>query len=117
MRHRKKINLLGRPADQRKALLRSLTTELLRHKQITTTETKAKALRETVEHMITLAKRGDLHARRQAEAYILDKDVTKTLFAEIGPAFANRNGGYVRVIKTLPRRGDAAPMAIAELAL
>lgn len=117
MRHRKRINLLGRPADQRRALLRSLTTELLRHKKITTTEPKAKALRDSVEHMITLAKRGDLHARRQAAAFILDQDVVKALFAEIGPAMADRNGGYVRVTKTLPRRGDAAPMAVAELVL
>jgi large subunit ribosomal protein L17 len=117
MRHRKNINLLSRPADQRRALLRSLTTELLRYKKITTTETKAKALRESVEHMITLAKRGDLHARRQAESFIMDKDVTKALFNEMAPLFADRNGGYVRVTKTMPRRGDNAPMAIAELML
>jgi large subunit ribosomal protein L17 len=117
MRHRKRINLLSRPADQRRALLRSLTTELLRHKKITTTETKAKALRESVEHMITLAKRGDLHARRQAASFILDNDIVKELFADIAPKFTERNGGYVRVTKTLPRRGDGAPMAVAELML
>lgn len=115
MRHQKRIALLGRPADQRRALLRSLTTELLRHRQITTTETKAKALRSEVEKMITLAKRGDLHARRQVAAYVLDPEVVKRLFDEIAPAYKERQGGYVRLLKAEPRRGDAAAMAIVQL--
>ena len=112
MRHQKKRHLLGRPADQRKAVLRALTTALLRHDRIETTEAKAKALVSVVEEMITLAKRGDLHARRQAAAYVYEKDVVKRLFDEVGPRFKDHNGGYSRIVKTPPRRGDAAPMAI-----
>jgi len=112
MRHQEKRHLLSRPADQRKAVLRSLTTALLRHDSIHTTEAKAKALAPVVEQMITLAKRGDLHARRQAAGYVYDKDVVKRLFDEIAPRFKERNGGYSRIVKTVPRRGDAAPMAI-----
>lgn len=116
MRHLKKRNRLAKPADQRKALLRSLTTEALRHGRIETTEARAKAVRSHVDQMITLAKRGDLHARRQAEAYLYDTDVCKRLFEEIGPEYKERNGGYTRVLKTAPRRGDGAPMAIVLLA-
>ncbi len=115
MRHQNKRHLLGRPSDQRKAVLRSLTTSLLRHDRIETTEAKAKAVQGEVERMITLAKRGDLHARRQAAGYVLEKDVLKRLFDEVGPRFQTVNGGYSRVIKTAPRRGDAAPMAIISL--
>jgi large subunit ribosomal protein L17 len=112
MRHQRKRHLLGRPADQRKAVLRSLTTALLRHDRIETTEAKAKALQSVVEDMITLAKRGDLHARRQVAGYVYEKEVVKRLFDEVAPRFKERNGGYTRIVKTPPRRGDAAPMAI-----
>ncbi|MNK55887.1 50S ribosomal protein L17 [compost metagenome] len=115
MRHRKAKNRLSKPADQRRALLRSLTTELFRHGQITTTEARAKALRVSADSMVTLAKRGDLHARRQAESFILDGDVTKRLFTELAPQFKERNGGYTQIIKTAPRGGDNAPMAIVRL--
>ena len=111
MRHQKKRHLLGRPADQRKAVLRSLTTALLKNDRIATTEAKAKALRPVVEELITLAKRGDLHARRQ----VYEKDVVKRLFDEVAPRFANSNGGYSRIVKTAPRMGDGAPMAIITL--
>ena len=112
MRHQKKRHLLGRPADQRKAVLRSLTTSLLRHDKIETTEAKAKAVPSAVEEMITLAKRGDLHARRQVAGYVFEREVVKRLFDEVAPRFKNRNGGYSRIVKTVLRRGDAAPMAI-----
>jgi large subunit ribosomal protein L17 len=115
MRHQKKRNLLAKPSDQRKALLRSLTTELFRHGQITVTEARAKAMRSHCDQMITLAKRGDLHARRQAEAWLFDTDVCKQLFGEIAERYRDRNGGYTRVLKTVPRRGDSAPMAIVML--
>ncbi len=115
MRHQKKRHRLALPADQRKALLRSLTTEVIRHGQIITTEARAKAVREHTDHMITLAKRGDLHARRQAEAWLFDTDVCKRLFEELGPNYKERNGGYTRVLKTVPRRGDGAPMAVVQL--
>lgn len=115
MRHRKAKNLLSKPADQRRALLRSLTTELLRHGRITTTEARAKALRVTADQMVSLAKRGDLHARRQAEAFILDGEVTKRLFTEIAPQYKERSGGYTQIYKTEARRGDNAPQAIVML--
>lgn len=148
MRHRKKIDLLSKPADQRKALLRSLTTEVIKHGQILTTEARAKAVRKEVEHMVTLAKRGDLHARRQAAAYlygkrrgkvvvfsendkidpekygeierkdkkvrVYEKTAVQHLFDDIATKYKDRHGGYVRVIKAPPRRGDAAPMAIVQ---
>lgn len=106
---------LGRPADQRRAMLRSLVTSLLQHERITTTETRAKEARVHAEHMITLAKRGDLHARRQAAAFLLDETILKKLFDTIGPRYADRQGGYTRIVRTGPRQGDAAPMAILEL--
>ena len=120
---------LGRKSDQRKAMLRDLTTDLIINEYIVTTEARAKEVRKTVEKMITLGKRGDLHARRQAAAYvrneIAEKDFneeTETfptalqkLFSELAPRYAERNGGYTRILKTEPRRGDAAPMAIIEL--
>jgi large subunit ribosomal protein L17 len=115
MRHQKKRHLLGRPADQRKALLRSLTTALLKHDKIQTTEAKAKAVREVVEEMITLAKRGDLHARRQVAGYVYEKDVVKRLFDEVAPRFKDHNGGYSRIVKTTPRLGDGSQMAIISL--
>ena len=122
---------LGRTSSQRKAVLRDLTTDLIINEAIVTTEARAKEIRKTVEKMITLGKRGDLHARRQAAAFVrneiasesydeaTDKYTSTTalqkLFSEIAPRYAERNGGYTRILKTEPRRGDAAPMAIIEL--
>lgn len=106
---------LGRRTDHRRSLLRNQVTSLLRHERMTTTETKAKEIRGRAEHMITLAKRGDLHARRQAASYLLNEDVLKKLFDQIGPRYAERPGGYTRVVKAGRRRGDAAPLAIIEL--
>lgn len=106
---------LGRATAHRKLMLRNLTTSLLASGRIETTETRAKETRKQAEKMITLAKRGDLHARRQALAYLTDETVVKALFEEIAPKYADRNGGYTRMYKLGPRRGDAAPMAIIEL--
>jgi len=96
-------------------MLANLATSLFEHDRITTTEAKAKRLRPLAERLITFAKRGDLHARRQVMTVIRDKDVVHKLFAEIGPKFATRPGGYTRIIKTNPRKGDNAPMAVIEL--
>lgn len=115
MRHRCRVPLLGKPADQRKALLRALTTELIRHGQITTTKTRAKAVRACVDKMITLAKDGSLASRRSALGYVYDKKLVHALFAEAAERYGNRNGGYTRVVRTLRRRGDNAEMAIIEL--
>jgi large subunit ribosomal protein L17 len=115
MRHRCRVPMLGRPADQRKALLRSLTTELIRHGRITTTMVKAKAMRPEVEKMITLAKSGTLSARRQAMGYIYDKDLVHALFESAAERYGDRNGGYTRIVRTVPRRGDNSEMAIIEL--
>lgn len=115
MRHRKKVPQLGRPADQRKALLRSLATELLRHGQIKTTKAKAKAVRSEAERMITLAKDGSLAARRRAMGYLYDKDLVHSLFANANDRYGNRKGGYTRIVRTIRRRGDNAEMAIIEL--
>lgn len=115
MRHRCKVPQLGLPADQRKALLRSLATQLIRHGQITTTLAKAKAVRAEVDHIITLAKDGSLSARRQAMGYIYDKQLVHALFEGAQARYGNRNGGYTRIVRTLRRRGDNAPMAIIEL--
>lgn len=114
---------LGRDAAHRKALLRNQATSLIQHEKIETTEMKAKELRTIVDGLITLAKRGDLHARRQAASYVRDVVVNKEtgqtalqkLFDELGPKYADRNGGYTRVIKTGNRRGDNATTAIIEL--
>ena len=114
---------LGRTSAQRKAMLRDLTTDLIINERIETTETRAKELRGTVEKMITLGKRGDLHARRQAAAYVRNEVANaekvkmqfKNLFADIAPRYAERQGGYTRIMKLGPRRGDGAPMVIIEL--
>ena len=106
---------LGRPTDQRRAMLRNLTTSLLKHGKIETTVTRAKETRCLAEKMITLGKRGDLHARRQALAFVTEEDVVKELFDNIAPQYAERNGGYTRMIKMGPRRGDASEMVILEL--
>ena len=104
----------GGPAHER-LMLANLATSLFEHDRITTTEAKAKRLRPLAERLITFAKRGDLHARRQVMTVIRDKDVVHKLFAEIGPKFATRPGGYTRIIKINPRKGDNAPMAVIEL--
>ncbi len=106
---------LGRPSDQRRAMLRNLVTSFLEHDKIMTTDTRAKETRSIAEKMITLGKRGDLHARRQAMAYITKEDVVKKLFDEIAPKYKERNGGYTRIIKVGPRRGDAAEVVVLEL--
>jgi large subunit ribosomal protein L17 len=104
----------GSPSHER-LMLANLATALFEHDRITTTEAKAKRLRPLAERLITFAKRGDLHARRQVMTVIRDKDVVHKLFAEIGPKFAERPGGYTRIIKVNPRKGDNAPMAVIEL--
>ena len=95
--------------------MRSIVTSLFQHERIETTEAKAKELRKVAEKMLTLAKRGDLHARRQVLAYMMDEGVVKKLFDEIAPKYKDRQGGYTRIIKTGVRQGDAAPMVIIEL--
>src|SRR5689334_11598953 len=106
---------LGGSPSHEKLMLANLATSLFEHGRITTTETKAKRLRPLAEKLVTFAKRGDLHARRQVMATIRDKDVVHTLFAEIGPRYENRPGGYTRITKVGPRKGDNAPMAVIEL--
>jgi large subunit ribosomal protein L17 len=115
MRHQCRVPQLGKPADQRKALLRSLATELIRHGQITTTKTRAKAVRSEVEKMISLAKDGSLAARRRAIGYIYDKQLVHALFEAAKERYGSRNGGYTRIARTVRRRGDNAEMAIIEL--
>ena len=106
---------LGRETSHRNLMLRNLVTDLLRNGRIETTVTRAKETRRMAEKMITLAKRGDLHARRQVLAYILEEEVVKTLFDEIAPKYAERNGGYTRMMEKGPRRGDGAEVVILEL--
>jgi len=115
MRHRNKLKKLNKPADQRKALLRALTTEVIRHGRIKTTLVRAKAVRKHVDHMIELGKRGDLHARRQALGWVYDKDLVHSLFEAAPERYSDRNGGYTRVLRTMPRQGDNAKMAVIEL--
>lgn len=112
MAHQRK---LGRPTDQRIAMLRSLTTSFLETGRVQTTVTRAKEVQKLAEKMITLGKKNTLHTRRQALAFITKEDVVTKVFGEIAPKYAERNGGYTRVIKIGPRRGDAAEMAILEL--
>ena len=106
---------LGRQTDNRRAMLRAMTTYLLENERIETTVTRAKEVSAMADKMISLGKAGDLHSKRQALAYITKREVVSKLFDEIAPRYENRNGGYTRVIKTGPRRGDAAEMAILEL--
>ena len=106
---------LGKTSDQRRAMLRQLVTDLLENGRIKTTVTRAKEVQSIAEKMITLAKKGDLAAYRQAMSFITREDVCKKLFKEIAPSYAERNGGYTRIIRTGVRRGDAAEMAIIEL--
>jgi len=115
LRHLRKKHKLGRAADQRKAVLRSLANSFFKAGEIKTTLGKAKALKGEVERLITLAKRGDMHARRQAAAFIYEKEVVKKLFNETVGNFKTKKGGYTRLIKTMPRQGDSAPMAILQL--
>ena len=106
---------LGRPSDQRRAMLRAMTTYLLENGQIKTTVTRAKEVAPLAEKMITLAKKNNLAAYRQALSFLTKEDVAKKLFDQIGPKYATRDGGYTRVVKIGPRRGDAAEMAIVQL--
>lgn len=106
---------LGRNSGARKALFVSILTSFFRHGRIETTEAKAKEMRGLADHLITLAKRGDLHARRQAIARLADENVVRKLFGEIAEKYKERQGGYTRILKMGRRRGDAAPMAIIEL--
>ncbi len=131
MRHRCKVDHLGRPADQRKALIRTLATSLFTHDEITTTLVRAKALKKHADRIVTLAKRGDVHAIRQVKNLIyhsrtgeiltdeknreVPETVLRRIFSKVGPRFENRKGGYTRVIQMPPRRGDAAPMALIQL--
>ena len=106
---------LGRTTDHRKAMLRAMVTYLLENGQIETTVTRAKEVRAVAEKMITIGKNNDLHSKRQVFAYVTKEDVAKKLFDEISQKYAERNGGYTRIIKIGPRRGDAAEMAIIQL--
>lgn len=106
---------LGRVSSHRNLMLRNLTTSLLKNGQIQTTVTRAKECRKLAEKMITLSKRGDLHARRQVLAFVTEEAVVAKLFNEIAPNYKERNGGYTRLVQTGPRRGDAAPMCKLEL--
>lgn len=115
MRHGKKIAKLGRTAPHRKAMLSNMMTSLFINERVTTTQTRAKELKRTAERVLTCAKKGDLHARRQVLRVIADKQVVAKLFDELGPRYKSRNGGYTRVIKLGPRRGDGAFMSIVEL--
>lgn len=115
MRHGRRVPQLGKPADQRRALMRALATEVIRHGRITTTKTRAKAVRAEVEKMITLAKEGSLSSRRQALGYLYDKQLVHALFEAVQERYGDRNGGYTRVLRTVRRRGDNAEMAIIEL--
>jgi large subunit ribosomal protein L17 len=115
MRHHKAGRKLGRDSAHRKALYANLTSSLIEHGRIRTTEAKAKEVRPIAEQMITLGRRGDLHAHRQAVAFLRSKSVVHKLFSEVAPRFADRPGGYTRIVKIGPRQGDAAPMAYLEL--
>lgn len=115
MRHQKKGRKLSRTESHRTSLMRNMAISLFRHGRVQTTTAKAKELRPFAERLITLAKRGDLHARRQAARHINDQGVLFELFDSIGPRYAERPGGYTRVLKTGFRRGDGAEMALIEL--
>jgi len=115
MRHRRAGKKLGRDSSHRKAVLRNLVTSLFRYEEISTTHAKAKALRPVAEKMITLAKRGDLHARRQVISYFMDKSVAYKLFDQMRDRFSDRQGGYVRILRAGHRIGDNAPLAIIQL--
>ena len=115
MRHQRSGKKLGRDSAHRRALYANLAGALIEHGRVRTTVAKAKAVRPIAEQMITLGRRGDLHARRQALAYLRSQDVVHKLFSDVGPRFSDRPGGYSRIIKLGPRQGDAAEMAYLEL--
>ena len=115
MRHKKAGKRLGRTTSHRLAMVRNMVTSLLEHERIVTTTPKAKEVRKVAEKMITLAKRGDLHARRQALSFVRDKNVVAKLFGPLKDEYLTRNGGYTRIIRTGNRIGDAASMAILEM--
>lgn len=115
MRHGKSGRRLGRKTSHREAMFRNLVTSFLNHEKITTTDAKAKEIRSVAEKMITLGKRGDLHALRQAASYIREKSVVTKLFSTIAPRYKDRPGGYTRIVKLGARQGDAAPVSIIEL--
>jgi large subunit ribosomal protein L17 len=115
LRHRKAGRKLGRDSAQRKALYANLASALIEHGRIKTTEAKAKEVRPIVEEMITLGKRGDVAAHRHAVAFLRSKAIAHTLFADVAPRFADRPGGYTRIVKIGPRQGDAARMVYLEL--
>ena len=115
MRHQKAGKRLGRNSSHRKAMFRNMVTSLFKHEQLETTDAKAKLLRQKAEKMITLAKRGDLHARRQALSYMVDKATTHKLFEELKDRYSDRHGGYVRIIKKATRKGDSAPISVIQL--
>ena len=114
MRHKVAGRLFGRTANQRKALLRGLVSSLFEHQRIETTVAKAKAIKGIAEKLVTFGKRGDLHSKRMVMSYIPNRTVMSKLFSEIAPRFADRNGGYLRIIQTRQRVNDRAPMAIIE---
>lgn len=115
MRHHRSGKKLGRDSAHRKALYANLTGALIEHGRVQTTVAKAKAVRPVAEEMITLGRRGDLHARRQALAFLRSQDVVHKLFSDVGPRLRDRPGGYSRIVKLGPRQGDAAEMAYLEL--
>lgn len=115
MRHRVAGRKLSRATDHRMLMYRNLVTDLLRHEKVVTTEAKAKEVRGLTEKMITLGKKGNLHARRQALAFVMDEKVVAKLFGEIATGYSQRTGGYTRITKLGPRHGDGAPMAQLEL--
>jgi len=115
MRHRCRVPQLGRPADQRKAMLRALATQVIMNGQVVTTKARAKAVRNEVERVIGLAKDGSLAARRQALSYLYDKPLVHRLFEQAAERYGDRSGGYTRILRTVRRRGDNAEMAIIEL--
>jgi large subunit ribosomal protein L17 len=115
MRHRNAGFKLGRNTSHRRAMLRNLVTSIILMDRVETTITKCKAIRPLVEKMITLGKRGDVHARRQAAAYLMTPEAVDRLFATVAPRYGARNGGYLRIIRSGPRKGDAAEMAYIEL--
>ncbi len=115
MRHRKKGRQLSRTASHKRAMLSNMATSLFRHERIETTTARAKELRPYAERLITLARRGDLHARRQAARSIHDKEALKKLFDTLGPRYAERNGGYMRILKVGRREGDGAEISLVQL--
>ncbi len=115
MRHRVSGRKLGRRTEHREAMLQGIVAQLLMHERVTTTEAKAREARPLAEHIITKGRGGSLHDRRQAMSVLTDKHAVSKLFDDIGPRYADRDGGYTRMVKLMPRKGDSAPMALLEL--